>query len=454
MNSKFSNFITILFACLLVVSSSHAGSVDPNLFNNKVNTPVVQPAAPPPAPNPEITLPPAAVNSAPTTVPNTNVLQASQPVPPPLTPRAVNDPQRAVDNVVSAPNAPAKELREIVNNAPGAKPTREEIVYRANLGRADDIELLIKNGASPDETNVNGVPIICLAASRTDNEGIEVIKTLIKNGANINGLDKRGQNALFYAAKVGNKDVVRYLLENHIKYTTLDASGNNARVVAYQTGQNAIIEILDNFVLEQNNEVRQKYAEINKELIERYNAYNAVILAQAEANRIELEKRKKSRVQELVYEIAFASCAQNYWNFCLENKQQTQFNINELNNNIKSQISRVRDFMNTIIREQQVNKAIVDPVVKGAGDKIVAKLKEFAGNKARADDGVGTVDDMKMRCNLVATSWQVSKEGDISAEKPSASPANTTQIQPASEIKPATSVPPTTAIPPTLPATR
>ena len=100
-----------------------------------------------------------------------------------------------------APDAPPAK----VTSAPDVT-ARNEIIYRANLGRADDVELLIKQGGSPNQASSEGVPILSLAAARRDAEGINVVKRLIKLGANINGRDSKGQTALFASPGFGPRD--------------------------------------------------------------------------------------------------------------------------------------------------------------------------------------------------------------------------------------------------------
>ncbi len=144
--------------------------------------------------------------------------------------------------------------------------TREEIVYRTNLGRADDIKLLVGKGASPNQADGNSVPIICLAATRADSEGLNIIKTLIELGANINATDPKGQNALFYASKAGNPAVATYLLLAKIDSQAIDAEGNTARAFASNTGHTNVVEAMDKFVNDQNNVVGQQQNELKMKM--------------------------------------------------------------------------------------------------------------------------------------------------------------------------------------------
>src|SRR5689334_8205989 len=44
--------------------------------------------------------------------------------------------------------------------APALEDLKSELVYRTNLGRADDVKLLLQQGASANETNPEGVPLL------------------------------------------------------------------------------------------------------------------------------------------------------------------------------------------------------------------------------------------------------------------------------------------------------
>lgn len=292
------------------------------------------------------------------------------------------------------------------------KELRDEIIYRTNLGRGSDVKILLKEGASVNETNDSGVPLISLASARTDVHGLDIVKALVEAGADINKVDPRGKTALFYAAKSGNKNVVEYLLSKKIKYSAVDSAGNNARVIAYQTGNNEIVEILDNFVRGQNDVVRKQYDEANKEIAEKYKEYNDKIQEQMkketdEQNKIKLATSQTSAIQDTVRSLSFASCSAAYWEFCNTAKQQTQFGAGrEIVNNINAQNTHANEFLNTLIRTYYVRSDVAQNILTVSADTIKSQLAEYPSNEARKDDGVGTIDDMNRRCAFIADTWQ------------------------------------------------
>jgi ankyrin repeat protein len=289
------------------------------------------------------------------------------------------------------------------------KPSRKEMVYYTNLGRASDVLLLIKRGGSPDEVNDDGDPIISLASARADNDGLSVVKALVKAGADIDKLDSRGQNALFYAAKVGNKHIADYLLSKKIDNTVVDKSGNTARDIAFKTGHNDIITTLDRFVIWKNNkehkEQKEKIAEFEKKMEE----YKALLHEKEMAIRATTaENPSRSRVQEAVYNASFASCAATYWEFCKSVKQPTQFTAQDLDSNIDAQSNRVKEHSSRLSFSYVVAYDTVKNIVDVSSEKIKSQLSSFPSNELRRENGIGTVNDMNDRCNEIAQTWDAS----------------------------------------------
>ncbi len=143
---------------------------------------------------------------------------------------------------------------------------RSEFIYRVNLGRADDVRLLMRQGASPNQVSGEGVPVMCLAAGRIDPEGVNIIEALLEGGANVNARDRKGQTPLFYAAKAGNQESITYLMDNHVDSYALDNNGDVARTAAYKAGQKDSVRTIDDYILKQTAEVTQQYRMRNREM--------------------------------------------------------------------------------------------------------------------------------------------------------------------------------------------
>jgi hypothetical protein len=149
---------------------------------------------------------------------------------------------------------------------------RSEFIYRVNLGRADDVRLLIRQGASPNQVSGEGVPVICLAAGRIDAEAVNIIEALIDAGANVNARDSKGQNPLFYAAKAGNIASINYLMQYGVDPYALDNNGDVARTAGFKAGQKDAVKAIDDYILKQTAEITQQYRERNREMARRAKA--------------------------------------------------------------------------------------------------------------------------------------------------------------------------------------
>ena len=302
---------------------------------------------------------------------------------------------------------------ETINNTE-KKPTSDEIIYRTNIGRADDVALLIKRGASPNETNESGVPLISLAASRMDSECINVINVLLEAGADINKTDKRGQTALFYAAKNGNEKAVSYLLEKGIRYSAADNFENNARNIAYQAGKNNIVELFDNFVKNKNDEFRKQYDDANRQLKENYDSFkNSVKQAQEKqkyVNRIGADGKiipppSPEKISQIVHDLSFASCAASYWQFCRSAGQETELSGEDLIANIGSYKNRTANLSQSFIKDYNMGNDMAAKIVDISQKQIGTQLSNMPSNSARTKQGVGTLRDMNSRCNSIAEIW-------------------------------------------------
>ncbi len=95
---------------------------------------------------------------------------------------------------------------------------------------------LLQNGLKINSSTLDGETPL-LAAARNSN--INIIKTIIKNGANIRTYDKKQMNALFVASNYNdNPKIVEYLLDNGFNINETNEFGNSA--VLYAAGNSNI----------------------------------------------------------------------------------------------------------------------------------------------------------------------------------------------------------------------
>lgn len=327
---------------------------------------------------------------------------------------------------------------------------QEELIYRTNLGRADDVRLLLNDGTSPNQANGDNVPLIVLASSRRDAEGVNVVNALVEGGANINATDPKGRTGLFYAAQNGNSAIVQYLLEHNINYYATDAQGDIARTFAFRAGHKDIVELMDNFVKEQTVKVQEQYKQANKELekqlLENQQAQQSqqtveipveekaaapeepqpvtVPLDPKEEERLRLqrereeqlrkkmeEERKKRarfespRFKKAAYDLAFHNCAFQYWSFCRDTKQSTEMTEDELDVAIDSHRDKITGLSENIMDNLGFGPPLINRISTPSKKIILLQLENMPSKVFRRERGVGKMDDMQKRCGNVAKQW-------------------------------------------------
>lgn len=104
------------------------------------------------------------------------------------------------------------------------------------------VECLLDNGASTKSTgpgiHQTALMIACSWGS------VDIVKTLLKHGANIESTDIVGENSLLVAVKMKNFDVVKCLLKNGARVDVKDADGETPLVAAVKFNGLNIVEAL------------------------------------------------------------------------------------------------------------------------------------------------------------------------------------------------------------------
>ena len=298
-----------------------------------------------------------------------------------------------------------------------------EIIYRVNLGRADDVALLLKQGISADQKDEKGTPLLALAAARDDEEGLNILKTLLAAGADINAKDTAGQSALFYAARRGNKEAVQYLLENKINYYAVDNQGDIARTIAFRAGHNEIVTQLDNFVRGESEKIAEQYRALSQALEEQYksqateqkNAEEATNAA-LEKSRAQDERWKEQQVKadepkgtevtaadKAQYDLAFHACAFQYWSFCNDSKQTSELTGDALDKAIATHLQQINTQRSLIINIYKKNgQAYADKVISAAQQSVFNQLIAMPSRTYRFEHGVGKMEDLAKRCQEIS----------------------------------------------------
>ena len=354
---------------------------------------------------------------------------------------------------------------------------RNEIIYRANLGRADDVKLLISQGGSANQTTGEGVPVLCLASGRKDEEGKNVVEALLKAGADINARDRKGQTALFYAARTGSIETLNFLLENKIDMYALDNNGDLARTVAFAAGRKDVVQAMDAFIsrpikptptpsptptpapqstaissgapidttppdLAKERELEKKLEESKKnaptaEEMKRISGENTEAnrqrmieedhappaddtlktFAHSQADSEREAQSKQEMLEKLSYDLSFNTCSFQYWSFCSLVHQKTELEPDELAVAITSTKAKVEAIKKKMLKDFDVKVEDYYAIVDSAQQRIYNQLNTMISAQERRENGVGRMDDMQARCKEIALQWSAEPPGVVRPDK-------------------------------------
>lgn len=322
-----------------------------------------------------------------------------------------------------------------------------ELVYRASLGSVEDVKLLLSQGADPNARDEGGKPALALASIRTDAQALEVLQALVQAGADVNLPDAEGQTPVFHAARRANLETIRWLEERGANLYHADYHGDIARNLAHRAGHKETVTYLDGLMLAKSRKVQAQYEEYMK-AVEAHNAYVEALeaeqkkaeqlaeeerellkekqrLAKLEQQRLAQElnaqilaKRTPERLNELVRDLSFASCAMQYWSFCQEKKYKAAWVSEE---KYAPEIVRYQEqayeAATAIAQEYSLGQTFVDSVTNPSKQRIHDQLHQLSSNSNRRDEGVGKEEDLKKRCEKIASGWSTEPESSEKKER-------------------------------------
>lgn len=91
-------------------------------------------------------------------------------------------------------------------------------------------DLLLKNGASIQDTNESGANVLLLVAPHLKN--LKEADYFIKKGLSFKNVDTNGNNIIFYAARNGNQNIINELIKKKINPKALNKKGQNLMFAA------------------------------------------------------------------------------------------------------------------------------------------------------------------------------------------------------------------------------
>lgn len=325
--------------------------------------------------------------------------------------------------------------------------TQSELTYRAALGRADDIKLLIDKGGDPNGANKEGIPLLMVASARKDSEALSAVQALLEGGANVNIKDANGQTALYSAARAGKPEVVDYLLKNNIDYYSLDNNGDIARTIAYRAGRKEIVDIMDNFVKMQTLQVENIAKNADRMVAEQVAEEQRRAELEAKKQQAEFaairakqdEERKRKlaiynanleKLGDKVYDISYNSCAFQYWSFSLAANQTMEISDEEVEELIGIHRDAVQETSMEVMKMFNVGQSYVNKIIVPSKQRIYTELASMPSRTWRKENGVGKLTDVHKRCEKVASIWQITVPKQAQQQEQQAQPQNNQKAQP------------------------
>lgn len=249
----------------------------------------------------------------------------------------------------------------------------KELTYRVQFSGAEDVALLIKKGADPNGVNDVGLPMVSVAAMRSDDSAIPVLRTLVELGADINRGGPNNQYPIMIAVRENNTDMVRYLVhEAKVKLSVRDLNGNLPLEVAEHLNNDEAASLIRDLTLRERQ--RMKWL------------------------------RSPQRREELLQKLGKTYCHNHYMHYIYRSGQERHS---------KEFAEQKRQEFNVELQKQlqELNRyyAIPYEYANVLHNQIGAPMnKDFAAmisNRERKRRGVGTKKDKKQRCDALVGAW-------------------------------------------------
>jgi ankyrin repeat protein len=93
-------------------------------------------------------------------------------------------------------------------------------------------------------SNPNGFSFLVAAARLQNDNGLEIVRFLLDNGANMETTDYRGRTALYVAARYGNPKIARLLIERGANVKAKAKNGQTPLYRALDFGNFKVAELL------------------------------------------------------------------------------------------------------------------------------------------------------------------------------------------------------------------
>lgn len=263
-----------------------------------------------------------------------------------------------------------------VADASASRALDDDLLYECTLGSTQEVQRLLKQGASPNATNPDGWTALALAANRIDDDALPIVTLLVEAGANVNG-GKRGYYPVINAAKNSQVKVVEYLMDYGADPRSLDAEGHSLVWISEQVREPELVALMEKTFMRER--------------------------AQEKA------LRSEENLKKLVRDYSYALCESKYWSYYLASKQDPETNKSALRARIQERMQDARHSNQLLYRYFPHMDKQGFSLVSTQSQKIVQRqLDNLVSNRNRKEQGVGTLEDMDRRCSKIANRWKVS----------------------------------------------
>jgi hypothetical protein len=251
----------------------------------------------------------------------------------------------------------------------------EELFYRINFGRADDVKLLLGRGANPNAISSTGEYALTVAIGRDDDEAVLIVRALLDKGADPNIYDKMNPYPIVSAVVNNKAQIVADLLAKGADFHVRSQNGRTLIEIAQANNNEDIRKMLQD--------------QIDKEA-----AATAAL-------------RTPEKFKEAIHRYVYGSCNYQYWNFVLDSRQDP-----DKDQDTKTRIARARLDLSMLIEQIQkyypnTPSADLQRISTDAAQQIYGTLNDMVSNQNRIKQGVGTDADANTRCHKISDAVQI-----------------------------------------------
>jgi hypothetical protein len=253
----------------------------------------------------------------------------------------------------------------------------DELFYRINFGSAEDIQVLLDKGVSPNVRTRQNDPAVFIAIDRGDAEAVKMLKILLDRGANPNIPDSAKKSAVVAAAQKGQSEMVEMLI------------AHGASPYSRSLTDESLLQIAQK-------QCRPETVALIKTIMDKEIAYASSL-------------RTLERFKKILEIYSYDSCGFEYWSYFITSGAD-EARIPEA----RKKIAGIKESLDLLVQQLQLYYAnMIKPedlqrLSESSVNSIYGIMSGMISNRNRADHGFGKDLDMETRCTAIAKELQVS----------------------------------------------